>query len=222
MTSNNEKVQAQRKEKKSNKTAIVVALRNKFFYIFYRYSNIVFLSSLACFIASIIFFIFNASRPVPPQYIAINNNGTYINLTPLSECKPNSEIQKFSMDAIKRLYEYDYINYGDQLQMATPYFTTNGWLNFLSQYNKSKTLEFVKENALVVSVNADGIPQIIKKNEENNVCTWQVKVPITIMEIGKSGRTIKGNVYMKIIRQSVINNPKGLGISELVFLENQI
>lgn len=212
----------QKKEKKVNKTAIVVALRNKFFYIFYRYSNLVFLSSVACFIASILFFIFNANRPVPPQYIAVNNDGTYIQLTPLNVCKSDAEIQKFSMDAIKRLYEYDYINYADQLQMATPYFTTNGWLTFLRQYKTSKTLEFVKENALVVSVNANGVPEIYKKGEENGVCTWQVRTPVTIIEVGKSGRTEKGTVYMKIVRQSVINNPKGLGISEILFLENQI
>jgi len=101
------------KEKSSkNKTAVVVALRNKFFFMMYRYSSIVFITSLVTFGISVGFFVFFSKQPVPPQYIPVNEDGTYMTLLPVADCnsKTEAEVKKFSMAGIKKLYKYDYIN----------------------------------------------------------------------------------------------------------------
>jgi len=97
------------KEKSSkNKTAVVVALRNKFFFMMYRYSSIVFITSLVTFGISVGFFVFFSKQPVPPQYIPVNEDGTYMTLLPVADCnsKTEAEVKKFSMAGIKKLYKY--------------------------------------------------------------------------------------------------------------------
>lgn len=209
-------------EKDKPKVAKVVALRNRFFFMLYRYSSIVFLTSLLAMCFSIGFLFFFARQPVPPQYIPVSEDGAYIKPIPLSVCKEDREVHKFVMEMIPKLYKFDYINYADQLQTATGYFIPSGWNDYLDQLKKSGLLTAIKENRQISSVDIDSIPIITQNKIENNVCAWELKVPLTLLRIGQNSQTLKGDLYIKVIRNSVINNPDGLGILRLVFLERKI
>jgi hypothetical protein len=208
-------------EKKANKVAKAISIRNRFFFILYRHSTLVFLTSLLSMLASIGFFIFFAKQPVPPQYIPINEDGTYIKLEPLSQCKEDKDVQKFVLTAINKMYKYDYINYPSQIQEAMPYFTGAGWNEYLDEYSKSNTLLAVKENKWVVSVTPSGVPLIVKQYVENDICTWEVKTPLSLIYAGNNAQNPQGDIYMRVVRNSVINNPEGLGIRKVVFVENR-
>lgn len=221
-----EKKESSKEVKKSTqsdkpKVAKVVAIRNRFFFMLYRYSSLVFLTSIICMFSSIFFFFYFIRQPVAPQYVAINEDGTYIKATPLSECKPDSEVQRFMTDAINKLYKYDYINYADQIQASTGYFTSKGWNDYLDSFKSSGTLLSVKENKWIVSVEPNSVPVITRKKVENNVCTWELKTPITMMYIGNNTQSPKGDLYVRISRNSVINNPEGLGITRIIFAEKK-
>ena len=199
-----------------------VRLRNRFFFMLYRYSTLVFLSSLGCLICSFVFLFIFTKQPVPPQFIPIDEDGRYIKLEPLSVCKDDSEVKRFMLSAIKRMYKYDYVNFADQIQDAGPFFTKNGWDEYLTEYGNSKTLFAVKENKWIVTVQPSGLPLVVKKEVVNDVCTWDIKGGIEISYIGSSGRSQKGDLYMRIVRNSVINNPEGLGIVRAVFVEEKL
>ena len=194
------------------KVAKVVTLRNRFFFMMYRYSSLVFLSSLISCLCAVLFLFFFASRPVPPQYIPVNEDGTYIKLKPLSECLDDKDVQRFVASAVNKIYKYDYINYADQLQSATTYFTTQGWNDYLDQYSNSKTLDAVKENKWVVTVEPVDVPVIDRTWIEDGICTWDLSMPITLRFIGNNSQAPKSNLYVRVVRNSVINNPDGLGI----------
>jgi intracellular multiplication protein IcmL len=204
------------------KVAKVVALRNRFFFMLYRYSILVFLTSLLSTGIALFFLFFFARHPVPPQYIPINEDGTYIKLKPLNECKADKDVQKFVSVTISRLYKYDFINYADQLQSVAGNFTTDGWNDYLDNFAKSGTLSAVKENRWVVSVEQEGIPLITKNWVEDNVCKWELKTPISLRYIGSgNSETHHGDLYMRVVRNSVINNPDGLGVQTVVFQEKK-
>lgn len=204
------------KKELANKALMVVALRNKFFFLLYRNVLMVFLASIVGLAFCIALTLFFAGRPVSPRYIAINEDGTYIKLSPISECKNEAEVQNFAVSATKRLFRYDHVNYSEQLQDAAYYFTIDGWNAFLTSYGASKTLEAVKENRWVVTVNINSVPQINKQNVVNGVCTWELKLPVNVMYMGNKSQSVNLNLYYRIQRQSVILNPDGLGISNLV------
>jgi hypothetical protein len=205
------------KREVAQKALMVVALRNKFFFMLYRNALLVFLASLLCLFFTIVLTFVFAGKPVSPRYIAINEDGSYINLSPLSECKPDVEVQNFVMSATKRLFRYDHLNYGDQIQDAAYYFTVpDGWNAYLTSYRASKTLDAVKENRWIVTVNVNSIPQITKVGVVDGICTWDIKLPVNVMYMGNKAQSVSLNLYFRVKRQSVIQNPEGLGISNLV------
>lgn len=205
------------KDKIKEKVLRTVVLRNRFFFILYRYSTIVFLTSLLGCIFSILFLVFFAKQPVPPQYIPLNADGTYIKLDPLSAEKSEGDVQKFALAAIKSLYKYDYINYSEQIQSASYYFTEEGWNNYLDEYEKSQTLQAVKENKLIVTVKPESIPIVLKKGLVDGIFVWEIQTKVQIMYVGNSGQIQTGDLYMRISRNSIINNPEGLGITKSIF-----
>lgn len=204
----------------SNKASIAVSLRNTFFFMLYRYSSIVFITSLLVFFTSIGFFVFFSKQPVPPQYIPINEDGTYINLLPVSDCnsKSEAEVKKFVMSAINKMYKYDYINYSEQFQDTAAYFTTQGWNEYLDAFTQSGTLLAIKENMWVVSVQPKGLPEYTKEPIiEESACTWELKVPLTISYYGKTSDQSRGDLYLKVSRTSVLRNQDGLAIKRTIF-----
>ncbi len=204
------------KKELANKTLMVVALRNKFFFLLYRNVLMVFLASLVGLGFAIALTLFFAGHPVYPRYIAINEDGSYINLLPVSECKSDAEVQNFVVSATKRLFRYDHINYSDQLQDAAYYFTLPGWNAFLTSYGSSKTLDAVKENRWVVTVNINSVPQINKQNVIDGVCTWELTLPVNVMYMGNKSQSVNLNLYYKVQRQSIVQHPEGLGITNLI------
>lgn len=204
----------------SNKASVAVSLRNTFFFMLYRYSSIVFITSLLVFFTSIGFFVFFSKQPVPPQYIPINEDGTYINLLPVSDCnsKSEAEVKKFVMSAVNKMYKYDYINYSEQFQETASYFTTEGWNEYLEAFNQSGTLLALKENMWVVSVEPRGLPEYTKEPIiEENTCTWELKLPLMIQYYGKNADQLRGDLYLKVSRTSVLRNQDGLAIKKTIF-----
>ena len=211
------------KIRKSGNPEKLVKLRNRFFYMFYRYTSLLFVSSLACFICAIIFLIVFVQKPVPPQYIKVDRDGRYIPLDSVSECKENEEVKRFMLAAIRKMYKFDYINHAEQLNQAEEFFTDKGWDKYLDDLNQTKTLLSVKENKWIVTVEPLGVPVLEKEFKEGDLktCVVDMKAPILINYIGEKGQSRKGQIYMRIHRVSVIRSDSGLGISQVVFLEEK-
>lgn len=199
------------------KVAKFVALRNRFFFVLYRNSMLVFLSSLMCSVFAVLFLLFFAVKPVSPQYIPINPDGTYIKLEPVDVCKDDKEVQKFVSEAINKLYKYDYRNYPDQLMAAAAYFTSGGWDEYLSKFEQSGTLEAVKKNKWVVSVNPYEIPVVVNKGiDAEGRCSVDLKTNINITYVGENSQNPRGELHIRVKRQSVIINAEGLGIERVI------
>lgn len=210
------------------KSARVVALRNRFFYMFYRHASLVFIMSLIGFIISVIFLVVFVKQPVAPQYIPLNPDGTYIKLLPLNEPKTDLEVNNFVHSAIKKLYKFDYINYSEQLMEGASYFIPEGWNEYLTAYTASGNLTFVKENHAVVTVKVLEAPVINKKgvNQQTGVYEWEIQTKVEISYFGldvKSNNSVNKTdvlyALIRVTRNTVINNPEGLGISKLIFTD---
>jgi len=218
----NDKEQAKTEQKKyaSNKALTVIALRNKFFYILYRQASLVFLVSLASFCVSLSFLVFFVTKPVEPRYIPVNEDATFFRLTPLSECKSDAEVQKFVVGAIKGILKYDYINYATQIQEAASYFTTSGWNAYLDEFGNSGTLTKVRENRLISTTEISNVPMILGRFSENingvNVCAWDIRTNVDIMFIGERSQRMPSTFHIRVVRNSILNNPYGLGIQTII------
>lgn len=217
----NNKEHAKKGKGHSSRASIVVALRNKFFYMMYRNASLVFVTSIITMLSSIFVFMFFANQKVPAQYIPINEDGTYIKLLPRADCKSKSEaeVKRFLTTATTKIFRYDYINYSDQFQDFTPYFTTEGWNEYLTAFKNSGSLNALLENKWIVTNELSGIPEFTKEpfvDPEDNSCTWEAKIPLTITYIGSNSQKNIVDFYVRVSRVSVIRSPEGLGIKKVV------
>ncbi len=210
------------KKKTTTKSHMMILMRNRFYYGLYRNATLVFIVSVMTFLTSALFLYMLSKKPVEPQYIVVHEDGKLMELTPITQCKSQEEVQNFLIKGLNKIYKYSHINYSDELMSASYYFTGEGWGNFLEQLSKSNTLAAVKDNKWIVSLEITGSPQILKQYDDGEKCVTEIKVPLNVLFIGKEGQTLSGDLFASIIRQSVINNPEGLGIQTLVLLQRKL
>lgn len=224
------------KEKKENReispetagsNGSYVILRNQGLYSIYR--KIIALSLFSFVMAML--GIFTASyfymKPVPPRYIPLSEDGKIIPLIQLSE--PNQSIgsiNEFAIKAIKSVNMYDYINWRSQLLSAQPYFTANGWNNYLAQFQASNTLNSVTSLKMIVTSTPIGAPETIGGHAPNGTYAWRVTIPVKIDYISHKTQnsmtnSMKGKVRLTIIRVPTTMSPSGIGIEIYQFIPDK-
>jgi intracellular multiplication protein IcmL len=129
--------------------------------------------------------------------------------------KPDSTLLSWASSTAVATFTYDSKNYRNEIQKLSGFFTDDGWSQFMSELDKSKNLDAVKNKQLTVSAVVSAPPVIIKKGALNNVYSWQVQLPMTITYQGDSEFT-KQNVIvtMLISRTSSVNSPDGIAINQ--------
>lgn len=162
-------------------------------------------------------------KPVPPRYIPMSQGGKIIPDIPLD--KPNmndGEIMDFSLTAVRDINMYDYENWKTQLTKTQPYFTVHGWDSYISEFQKSNTINTVRKERMVVNMTPTAPPSIIRKGEVKvdnapPIYVWIVEIPASIKYISSvdsisKTNTISGVIRLTIIRANTIENPNGVGI----------
>ena len=196
----------------------VVGLRNQF----YKDSQRKVL--LALFVAVILNFIlvfvvvYMITHPPAPKYFATSINGRITPLFPLNE--PNqsdSAVLQWANQAAIAAFTYNFVNYRDELQASSGFFTSEGWSQFLDALQESNNLDAVKAKKLIVSAVATRAPIILQKGVLNGSYSWRVQMPILVTYQSASEFTQQNNVVTMLIKRvSTLNSPRGIGIAQFV------
>ena len=196
----------------------VVALRNQFYKDSQRKVILALLISLLVNIVLGSLLVYMITHPPTPRYFATSINGRITPLFPLNE--PNqsdSAVLQWANQAAIAAFTYNFVNYRDELQASSGFFTAEGWDQFLSALQQSNNLEAVKAKKLIVSAVATRAPIILQKGVLNGRYSWRVQMPILVTYQSASEFTQQNNVVtMLITRVSTLNSPRGIGISQFV------
>lgn len=196
----------------------VVTLRNQFYKDSQR--KVIFALLIAIFVNCILGFIliYIVTHPPAPKYFATTLNGRITPLFPLNE--PNqsdSAVLQWANQAAIAAFTYNFVNYRDELQASSGFFTAEGWDQFLSALQQSNNLDAVKAKKLIVSAVATRAPIILQKGILNDSYSWRVQMPILVTYQSASEFTQQNNVVtMLITRVSTLNSPRGIGIAQFV------
>lgn len=196
----------------------VVALRNKFYKDSQR--KVIFALLIAIIVNLVLgsMLIYIITHPPAPKYFATSINGRITPLFPLDQ--PNqsdSAVLQWANQAAIASFTYNFVNYRDELQASSGFFTAEGWDQFLSALQQSNNLDAVKAKKLIVSAVATRAPIILQKGVLNGSFSWRVQMPILVTYQSASEFTQQNNVVtMLITRVSTLNSPRGIGISQFV------
>ena len=195
-----------------------VTLRNNFYRDGQRKMILVLLVSMAAnfVLASTLVYVF--THPPAPQYFATSINGRITPLFPLNE--PNqsdSAVLQWANQAAIAAFSYNFVNYRNELQASSGFFTSEGWRQFLGALQESNNLEAVKAKKLIVSAVATRAPIILQKGLLNGRYAWRIQMPILVTYQSASEFSQQNNVVtMLITRVSTLNSPRGVGIAQFV------
>jgi intracellular multiplication protein IcmL len=196
----------------------VVALRNKFYKDSQRKVILALLVALVVNVILATMLAYMISHPPLPKYFATSLNGRITPLFPLSQ--PNqsdSAVLQWANQAAIAAFSYNFVNYRDELQAASGFFTPEGWDQFLSALQQSNNLDAVKAKKLIVSAVATRAPIILQKGVLNGSFAWRVQMPILVTYQSASEFTQQNNIVtMLVTRVSTLNSPRGIGISQFV------
>jgi intracellular multiplication protein IcmL len=195
-----------------------VGLRNQFYKDSQRKVMLALLVAMLVNLVLGALLVYIITHPPAPRYFATTVNGRITPLFPLNE--PNqsdSAVLQWANQAAIAAFTYNFVNYRDELQASSVFFTDVGWDQFLSALQGSNNLDAVKAKKLVVSAVATRAPIILQKGVLNGNYSWRVQMPILVTYQSASEFTQQNNVVtMLITRVSTLNSPQGIGIAQFV------
>jgi len=203
---------------------VAVRLRNNYYKEGARRILAVILVSLLtnCLLAyTLVYLIYH---PPEPQYFSVGINGR---ITPMvSTDKPNQsndQVLRWASQAGLAAFSYSYVNYRDELQASSGFFTGNGWGRFLDALKSSNNLLAVADKKMVVSAQMVAPaqlvspPAVMKEGSTKGSYAWRVEVPVLVTYQNDREYTQMYNmVNILVVRVSIINAPWGIGIEQLV------
>jgi len=199
-------------------TLTAVTLRNNFYRDGQRKIVAVLFISILINIIMAFMLTYQLTHPPAPKYFATSIEGRITPLYPLNE--PNqsdSAVLQWANQAAIAAFTYNFVNYRDELQASSDFFTADGWQQFLTALQQSNNLDAVKAKKLIVSAVATRAPIILQKGLLNGRYSWRVQMPILVTYQSASEFSQQNNVVTMLInRVSTLNSPRGIGISQFV------
>ncbi|KTD45438.1 protein IcmL (DotI) [Legionella quinlivanii] len=196
----------------------VVTLRNEFYRDGQRKLMVALILSFIVNFMMAGLLVYVLTHPPAPKYFATSISGRITPLFPLNE--PNqsdSSVLQWANQAAIAAFTYNFVNYRDELQASSGFFTAEGWQQFLTALQQSNNLDAVKAKKLIVSAVATRAPIILQKGLLNGRYSWRIQMPILVTYQSASEFSQQNNIVtMLITRVSTLNSPRGIGISQFV------
>ena len=215
----------------TNGASQAAMIRNRFFYIYYRKLTLILILALGVSAFSLGSAVFFALRKTPPVYIPVTVDGRVIPNYKLSEpsnadpSMMDAEVKQWALEAARKTFSFDYINYREQIGSAQSYFTVRGWREFLSSFEASQNLNTVMAQKMIVNFIPLQPPKILGQQVRDGRYSWALEFPAKIKYTvhdasGKAGFYQKGKIQAILTRVSMVDSPKGIGVDQLIFVED--
>lgn len=171
-----------------------------------------------------------ALLPNPPRYryIPISTSGLVLPQVPLNQANHDDQfVIDWTIDAVTRLYSFDFMNYRAQLQDARKNLTERGFENFQASMKESNNWTSIMRNNFVLTAVPTGAGRIVDKGLVNGNFTWTVQFPMLVSYRSsapmKNGNKAEDrilsdamNMTITVTRVGVFLNHTGLGIKYIV------
>ncbi len=197
---------------------VLVSLRNHFYRDNYRKTMTVLLGAIVIIIVLAVALAYSAMHRPEPVYFATADGWRLQQLTPLSEpLLDDEQVLQWSVDAVGHIFGFNFVDYRDQLQKASQYFTQEGYQQFIQALGASNNLETVKTQKLVLSAVVTKAPVVIAEGKLNGVYAWRVQMPVMIT-LQSASQQLTQNVMLSlvIVRASTLDKTSGVAIAQFI------
>ena len=158
------------------------------------------------------------TKPLP-QFTAVQPNGKQLVLSSTQE--PNllpDTILQWASKAATFAYTFDFVNYNQQVAAVRPFFTEDGWQDYLLSVDTLITN--IVQNRLFINGIVSGTPVISNQGEiSGRGYVWRIQIPF-LVTYQSANTTTKRNFYVMIsvVRVPTYINKQGIGIDQFVMV----
>lgn len=193
---------------------------NAFYQHYYHYFLLGIMLILTLLLVSVAVVMYQAMTRPMPQFVAVQANGQQISLTAFDEPNllPDTLIRWASQAAVLS-YTFDFYNYKNQIEMAHPYFTADGWNDYLGGVHN--LLDTIVANKLFSYGVVSGTPVISNQGVLPDIgYTWRIQIPFLVTyRSANASDTRNFMVTITIVRVPTNINPQGIGIDQFVMVQ---
>jgi intracellular multiplication protein IcmL len=188
--------------------------RNHYHHVFYSLIGIL----LTLLSVAGLFFYQITHRPLP-HFSARAADGKIMTLSPYKE--PNllpDTIIRWASKAATLAYTFNFTQYREQMAAVRPYFTNDGWRDYVASANQ--LLTSVISSQLFINGVVSDVPVISNQGPlPNKGYTWRIQIPF-IVTYQSANTTTRRNyvVIITIVRVPTFINPQGIGIDQFVMV----
>lgn len=129
-------------------------------------------------IAVVYFLHYNREEPMRYAYAPDNSIFT---LSPLNEPNVSTDaLLSWASLAVTSTYTIDFVNYEDNFEIISKYFTDSGFASWKQAFIASNGLDDILSKKLIVTAVRRGNPVILQEGPENGFYTWRIQIPVLV------------------------------------------
>ncbi len=153
----------------------------------------------------------------PPirDYYQTTFNGKTTRLTALDvPNQSDAAVRLWANQAAIAIFNYDWVEFNQQLLNAKQFFTSSGWSEFVTAMNNSNILQTVSSKKLRVAAVATRHPIVLEKGLLLGNYTWRIQLPLLVTYTSASQTSQQALVVdMLITRIPTTESNRGVGIA---------
>lgn len=204
-------------ENMSNARAAIKEQKNDFYAHSYQSLMIILVAEIIIILIMVTVVLYQVFHRPLPIFTAITPSKQQMQLTASSEPNllPSTLITWASKGAVAA-YTFDFALYNEQIALARPYFTEQGWKDY--QASIASLIQTITQNQLFVSSVVVGPPVISNQGELPKLgYTWRIQIPFLVRYLSE-GPEARANytVVVTLVRVPTSINPAGIGINQFV------
>lgn len=173
---------------------------------------------LFALIFSIAVNLYLGTRPVEFRYFVTSPSGSIREIEALNRpVQSTNEVLSWTTQVITKAYSISFANHQQQLADIRPSFTEPGWRGFEQALSRSGFIEKILSQQFVSSAVPEKAPVVIAEGMVDGAYGWRLQVPIIVTYQSASSTTSQTvQVQVTVVRRPETENPKGLGIAQIV------
>lgn len=128
----------------------------------------------------------------------------------------NSVVASWLNESIVTSFSYDFMNYQQSFQLASNYYTTQGWAELDKRHHDMQDVEQVKQHKLVLSAVAIAPAKLVSQGVVNGVYTWLMEAPYLLVAADNQHKNSrKMCVRALVVRSNPDVHYRGLAIDKI-------
>lgn len=127
------------------------------------------------------------------------------------------DLLQWVSNVLPQSFNYDFINYKNQMIDRAQYYTDAGWKKFLDQVNQYVNNNAIQNFKQFINGTADAAPFILNQGMISGRYGWWIQMPIKVDTYGLNGLTSTLLVVQAlVVRISTLNNLNGVAIDNVI------